>query len=442
MYKFDVALNAKTAMKERIVWMLYLGLMFFLLYGSANQYASLTAPYPSLVFGWEHNIPFVESFIVPYMASDLMFVLAFLFAYTRLELRVLALRVFAIVLFSVLIFVAFPLQFTFEKPEVKSFTWLFTALSADLPFNQAPSLHVSFAIVLWYSMKEKIASRVVRVALGLWFGLIALSTLFVYQHHFIDLPTGALVGFLAVYFISKKKKNKVLKAFTTPRSLKMALYYLVASALLMVLSFQLSVLFFYLFVSLFFVSVVYAFGLNEMLVTNSLVKYLFLRLLFAPYLWGNKLSWSYYKRKLPLMVKVDEGVYFGRLYDVNERKELENSGLKHILNLAIEHTILRKHYFHSFYNLPFLDQTIPNPKQLHRAVELIEEHKKEGIYIHCALGLSRSVLVISAWLLYTGHSRDEVEKIMSEIRPNYVKSEYMGIALDIYQSHYLDKIKG
>jgi len=90
--------------------------------------------------------------------------------------------------------------------------------------------------------------------------------------------------------------------------------------------------------------------------------------------------------------------------------------------------------------LPFLDQTIPNPKLLHKAVLLIEEHKEEGVYVHCALGLSRSVLVISAWLLYTGHSRDEVEQIMNTIRPNYVKSQYMSIALDIYENYIKETV--
>ncbi len=435
MYKFDVALSAKTAMKERIVWMIYLGIVFFLLYGSANQFALLTAPHPSFVFEWERNIPFVEPFIVPYMASDLMFVLAFLLPYTRLELRVLALRVFSIVIFSVLVFLIFPLAFAFEKPEVQSFTWLFGALEADLPFNQAPSLHVSFAIVLWYSMSEKINSLWLKIVLALWFATIALSTLFVYQHHFIDLPTGALVGFLAVWFISKRKENQILQAFMTPRHLKMALYYLLGSALFMVLAFQVSILFIYLFLSLFLVSVVYAFGLNDGVFPRSLKSYIFSYILFYPYILGNRISWNYYRGKLPLMTEVKDGVYFGRLYTLEESKILREKGLKHIVNLALEHEQLRKSLHHSFYNLPFLDQTIPDPKLLHKAVELIEEHKNEGVYVHCALGLSRSVLVISAWLLYTGHSRKEVEELMQKIRPNYVKSAYMGIALDIYEGY-------
>ncbi|CAA6808728.1 MAG: Ser/Thr and Tyr protein phosphatase (dual specificity) [uncultured Sulfurovum sp.] len=442
MYKFDVTLSAKTSMKERLVWMLYLGITFFLLYGSANQYAGLTAPHNVFVFEWEKNIPFIEAFIIPYMFSDLMFVFAFFLAYTRLELRVLALRIFFIVSFSVLMFLLFPLQFSFEKPEAETFTFLFTVLQADLPFNQAPSLHVSFSIVLWFSMASQIKSAFLKGLLAIWFTSIALSTLFVYQHHFIDLPTGALVGFLAVYFISEKKENSVLKAFMTPRSLKMALYYLVGAIVFVLLAFNISVFFVYIALSLFLVSVIYAFGLNGWLTSSSLTEYFLKYALFAPYILGNTLSWFYYKRKIPLMTEVKENVYFGRLYDAEEGKSLKEKNIKNIINLATEHFLVKVAIEPRVYNLPFLDQIIPSPELLHKAVLLIEEHKKEPIYIHCALGLSRSVLVVSAWLLYTGHDRDEVEEIIKRVRPNYVKSAYMGIALDIYTDYRLSLKKG
>jgi len=218
----------------------------------------------------------------------------------------------------------------------------------------------------------------------------------------------------------------VLQAFMTPRHLKMALYYLVASAVFMVLAFNISFLFLYLFLSLFLVSVIYAFGLN------ALLKHPVAMFFLLPYFIGNQFSWRYYKNRLSIMTKVKEKVYFGR------KPTFEETGLigrkcKNVIDLAPEHFYISQGL--KKISLPFLDQTIPNPKLLHEAVLLIEEHKEEGVYVHCALGLSRSVLVISAWLLYTGHSRDEVEQVMNTIRPNYVKSQYMSIALDIYEKH-------
>ena len=236
MYPFDPALEAKSTTKERFVWMLFMGITFFLLYGAANQYAGITAPHPSLWMMWEKDIPFVPAFIVPYMSSDLMFVIAFFMPYTRLELRILAARVLLILLVSVSIFIFFPLQFSFDKPPIDSYTFLFGLLEADLPFNQLPSLHIAFAIVLWASMRTYLKPLWLKVFVGLWFWLIVLSTLFVYQHHFIDLPTGALLGFLAVYLIREERFLGLTRGFTTPRSLKMGLYYLGVSIVCMLLA--------------------------------------------------------------------------------------------------------------------------------------------------------------------------------------------------------------
>jgi len=112
MLTFQAEMHAQAKLKERIIWLLYLGTVFFLLYGAANEFASLTAPHFSFYFEWEKQIDFIPAFIVPYMSSDLIFVIAFLLPQTRLELRVLALRVLFIVLISVMIFIAFPLEFS------------------------------------------------------------------------------------------------------------------------------------------------------------------------------------------------------------------------------------------------------------------------------------------------------------------------------------------
>ena len=437
MYFFDHHLEAKSVHKERFVWMLYMGIFFFLLYGASNQYAGLTAPHPSFWMAWEKQIPFIEVFIVPYMSSDLMFVIAFFLPYTRVELRVLAARILFIVAIASALFVLFPLQFAFTKPSVEHFSFLFNMLEADLPFNQLPSLHIAFAIVLWASMRKYLHNIWLKVLTALWLWLIALSTLFVYQHHFIDLPTGAVLGVCAVYLIGTDKKSILTHSFTTPRSLKMALYYIVGASIFMVLAFVsygvLVGLLLWMFLSLLLVSVIYAFGLNCLLAGKSSntawVQYLF----FAPYFVGNYISWQYYKRKLPLMKPVQDKVYLGRYPDAKEYALLKEMGITIALNLAMEQQLQPSTL--KQIRLPFLDQTIQSPEALHEGVQYIEKHKEEGIYVHCTLGLSRSVLLISAWLLSTGYTMEEVQTKMQKIRPNYVKSPYMQITLDIYQAY-------
>ncbi|MBU0631758.1 dual specificity protein phosphatase family protein [bacterium] len=433
MYVFSSKLEAKSALKERFVWLLFMGLVFFLLYGAANQWAFVSGPHISLAMKWEENIPFIPAFIVPYMSSDLMFVIAFLLPYTRFELRVLAARVLFIVLVSVLVFVIFPLKFGFEKPETEAFSFLFNLLHADLPYNQLPSLHISFAIVLWTSMRKYLTNPLVKYSVAVWFWLIALSTLFVYQHHFVDLPTGALVGVLALYVIKEDQQISFITQFMTPRSLKMGLYYLIAASISMILAFvypSLSWMFLWLFISFFGVGIVYAFGLNTLLAGKNSDANVVQWIVFLPYFLGNYFSWHYYKRKLSLITQVGEGVYFGRFPTTREYESIKEKNIAYVINLATEQQIQKSSMQQS--RLAFLDQTIQSPQALHEGVMLIEAYKTEGVFVHCALGLSRSVLLISAWLLYAGHTLQEVETLMQTIRQKYVKSPYMKITLEIY----------
>lgn len=430
---YDASMQAPATFKERIVWLIYLGIFFFLLYGSANELAYLTAPHPSWLFSWEAHIPFIELFIVPYMSSDIVFVIAFLLAQTRLELRTLAVRVAYIVLFSVSIFVVMPLQFSYAKPEISQFPFLFTLLEADKPFNQLPSLHVSFAIVFWFSMQQHIKPLWLKVVLGSWLLLIITSTLFVFQHHFIDLPTGLVVGFSAVFLFNPTRNKSLLTRFMTPRHLKMALYFLAASIAMMVMSFKVNTWFLYPFLSLFSVSLVYAFGLNNLIAKDGNKANLLQWVFFSPYFLGCRLSWRFYKRSLPLFAKVDEGIYFGRFPAPNEYTQISDLGVQKVINLATElqgnKTQLAQH------RLSFLDQTIQSPQAIHEAVLLIEKSKQQGVYIHCALGLSRSVVVVWAWMLFNGHSQSEIEKKLQTIRPRYVQSKYMHINIDLYQRY-------
>lgn len=446
---FDSTMQAPATLKERFVWLVFMGALFFLLYGASNEYAYLTSPHSAFFWQWEGHIPFISTFIVPYMSSDIVFVIAFLLAQTRFELRVLALRVLFIILFSVFIFVFFPLKFTFEKPVIEHFSFLFKLLEADKPFNQLPSLHVSFAIVFWSCMKAHVSNKWVKACLALWLGLVALSTLFVFQHHFIDLPTGALVGLLAVYLFREGRNKRLLTAFSTPRHIKMGLYFLLGSIVLVVLTFMVSslsipllpYLLVYLFICTLSVSIVYAFGFNHLLANTKGVANSPQWIVFLPYFVGCKLSWAYYTRTLPLLAKVEEGLYVGRHPKALEYKKISVLGVNQVINLATElqlnKRILEANQL-TQHRLNFLDQTMQSPEALHQAVLLIERYKQQGVYVHCALGLSRSILVCWAWMIFNGESDEEIIRHLTEIRPRFVQSKYMQINVDLYRQFLAD----
>ncbi len=421
--------------------MLYMGIYFFLLYGVANQYAALTAPHPSIPMSWEENIPFVPIFIIPYMSSDIIFIIAFFLPYTRLELRILAARIFFIVSISTIVFFLFPLEYSFHKPPIESFSILFGMLKADLPFNQLPSLHVAFAVVLWFSMKKYLHGLIRYLMLG-WLWMVVISTLFVYQHHFIDLPFGAAVGLLAVYVISEERQLPFTHSFTTPRGLKMALYYIVGAAILTISAFwlqsHLSILLLWIAIAMLSVSVIYAFGLNEWLSGKEAKASWWQWVLFAPYYIGHYISWCYYRHKIPLMHQLDTNIYIGRHPSQYEYGLLQERGIVLTLNLATEQQIQR--CMMPQIRLPFLDQTIQSPQYLHKGVMLIEQHLNKPIYIHCALGMSRTILLASAWLVYRGYSVESAQNIVRKARPMYVASPYMQLTLEIYEE-YINSLK-
>lgn len=439
-HNFNPDLNTIALFKERALWCIYLGAVFFLLYGSANQYAALTAPHPAIYMEWEKAIPFIPIFIIPYMASDAMFVWAFALKQTRLELRVLAARVLFIVLISVLFFILVPLQFAFTKPSTTEYTFLFNLLLADLPFNQLPSLHVSFAIILWDCMQRHFKSRFIKSVLGLWFGLIILSTLFVYQHHFWDLPTGALVGLTAIYLIPHNANHSTISQFTTPRHLKMALYYLAATIALVLISFNVKLLahfWLYLGFSTLAVSVVYAFGLNSLLVGKPGKPNILQWLVFLPYLIGTYINWRFY-HKLPILLSLTPNLYIGRQPSTLEYSKLEQAGIQHIINLAPEQQFQKTQLPQTRFNLP--DMTIPAPELIHQVVVNIEQYSEKKTYLHCALGLARTSIIAGAYLIYKGYTRDEVERLLSQANPHFKAKAYIQVAWDLYEN-YLKQLK-
>jgi len=63
---------------EAAIWCALLAVFFFASYGYLNQHTSHLVNVPSHFFDWEKKIPFISWMIVPYMSSDLIFVLCFL----------------------------------------------------------------------------------------------------------------------------------------------------------------------------------------------------------------------------------------------------------------------------------------------------------------------------------------------------------------------------
>ena len=93
--------------------------------------------------------------------------------------------------------------------------FLFTALdSFDRPFNQAPSLHIAILVILW-PLYARHAPRWLLAPLHIWFVLIGASVLTTYQHHFIDIPTGVLLGLVCLWLWPDERPSPLAGARLT-----------------------------------------------------------------------------------------------------------------------------------------------------------------------------------------------------------------------------------
>jgi hypothetical protein len=194
-------------------------MIFASAYWLSNKLTSLRDDVGSGVFSWEHLIPFVPWTIVPYLSILAFFLLSFFVDGDRKELHRHVSRVILVLAVSLVCYALFPLRFTFERPVVDGpFGPLYALLqSFDLPYNRAPSLHISVLVLLWARFAPRL-SALQGICLKGWFFLIAASVLTTYQHHVIDIPGGILVGAASVFLTSSSMSEVLSRAFARRRS--------------------------------------------------------------------------------------------------------------------------------------------------------------------------------------------------------------------------------
>lgn len=198
-------------------WLAALGTLFYLSYGVSNWLTSLRGDVPTIVFAWEHGIPFLAWTIVPYWSIHVLFCLSFYVCRSRSELDNHAKRLLTAQVVAVACFIVFPLRVSFARPQTPAeFGFLFDVLYAfDMPFNQAPSLHIATTTIL-FDLYSRTLPRWTLPLTTLCALLVAASVLTTYQHHFIDVPTGFLLGLLCVWMWPPEGGNRLTGSLRVP----------------------------------------------------------------------------------------------------------------------------------------------------------------------------------------------------------------------------------
>ncbi len=410
-------------LKPAFLWLLLLAPLFFSTYGFATWVTSQRSDVGTLVFGWETHMPFWAWTIVPYWSIDLLYGFSLLLPKSRHELKQHALRLLSAQLIAVTCFLLWPLRFTFERPELDGvFGWLFAVLAGfDKPFNQAPSLHIALLVILWV-MYQRHTQGLWRWGVHGWFGLIGISVLTTYQHHFIDLPTGALAGWLCVWLWPVEHPSPLLNARLTRdrKRWRLGARYGLGALALVIMAFSLGGGWLWLLwpaVSLGLIKANYfvlgAAGFQKR-ADGSLTPAA--RWLYAPYLaaaWINSRLWT---RKHPQPDLIVDNVWLGRI-----PASKEQDPFKAIVDLCAELPINPQG--RAYQCVPVLDLIAPTPAECQQAAEAIERLRASGtLLVCCALGYSRSATAVAAWLLHTGRATtvDQALTIIRTARANVV----------------------
>ena len=411
--------------KRAILWVAGLAPLFFISYNFTNQVASQRPDVASLVFAWEHAIPLWPWTIIPYWSIDLLYGFSFLLFIDSRSVDRHGLRLLSVQIICVACFLLFPLHFSFERPQLFGlFGSLFDLLMGfDKPYNQAPSLHIAILAVLWPAYAARMQG-VFRWLLHVWFFLIGLSVLTTWQHHFIDVPTGALVGCLAIWMWPIKGPSLISSAACakTARHKKLGLCYLGAACFLAVVAGLVGGGGLWLFwpaLSLFLVAFNYLFlgatafqkQANGSFPINSW-------LLFGPYILGAWINSRCWTSKQTRPAEICPGIDLGRM---PSRHDFANYA--GIVDLCAELPAAPVQSSSTYCLRPVLDLTTPSLDDCQVACLTIDAYRHQGrVLVCCALGYSRSATIMAAWLLYSGQcdSLTAATRLIQSHRPGAV----------------------
>jgi protein-tyrosine phosphatase/membrane-associated phospholipid phosphatase len=411
--------------KRSALWAGFLAPFFYGTYGFSNWLATQHDEVGSILFKWERDIPFLAWTIVPYWVIVPLYGLSLFVTTSRREVDTLGRRLVTAQVIAITCFIAFPLRLSFARPETSGFFGLlFDALTTfDQPFNQAPSLHIALLVILWVHYVQRVR-RAWRWAVHVCGSLIGLSVLTTYQHHFIDIPTGALLGWFAVWLWPDQLVSPLRCAALANdrRRWRLAGRYASGAGLLAAIAFALGGAWLWLLwpsASLILVAFIYlAIGPMGFQKGPDGRLSLATRALLAPYLVGAWINARLWTRRTAAFHHVLDDVSIGRLPSIRDTQAREFAG---IVDLCAELACGVRGA--AYCSLPALD-LVPVPiDTLTRAAQEIERLRQSGdVLVVCALGVSRSAAAVAAWLLVTGRAATPAEAlaVVRRARPQVV----------------------
>lgn len=407
-------------------------LCFLVIYNACNWITAHRSGVQTAAFAWEHLIPVVPWMIVPYWSLDAFFVAAPFLCRDQNDLSVLRRRLVWTNVIAGACFLIIPLQLAWERPQVQGFyAPLFNAIQGmDKPHNLFPSLHIVLRTVLAVHYAQH--SRGAWKALShVWFSLIGLSTLLTWQHHLVDVLGGFVLAAVILHIVPEREQ----RAETNRR---IGMFYIIVAVWLLFcagVAPPWSLLLAWPAASLGVVAAgCLGVGAAVLKKQNGRLPW-GTRLLLAPWLLGQWLSWKHYRKQSALCDKLTDRVWLGPLPDDAMARQLIADGVTHVLDMTAEFDAPAAfRALPGYKNIAVSDLTAPTAEQMCEAAAFIESAQTLGIvFIHCKAGYSRTAAAVGAWLIQRGSSAAQAIEQLRAARPHIVVRPEVACALSAMQ---------
>lgn len=448
-------------------------LIFSLIYPITNLYGTYLhqyIPIPSIIFPIDYMIEFIPPMIIFYSCSWLLFIGGF-FIIQQQQLTYLTSRLILATILAGLCYYYFPLRFSFHREDFIfwQIDWQIfydLLMQIDEPFNQPPSLHVTYAILIAYSMRstEKTWHIVYRTLFYMISILTALSTLFTWQHHSIDIICGILFAIAIILLDNHLSTQKLLNhKKNIIKYLTLAIISFILLATLPII-FNLSIplqyfslaLAYYLLFS--FILIAFLYYRNNQPYQTTLTKICYKnnngklspisRILLIPLQFIYYIMWSIAQKtgfcqtqKNPIMLHHYhhiELIATGKLKQADFNQLINHYTQRNYRIIYIDNSIelsTPSFYQHqlSYYHIPMLDLTVYDHNQyprLHHHLKKIEEDisstEKNLIICQCVMGRSRSVAMMACLLAYLGrYTIDDIQQNLQLNLPKHLATPYI-----------------
>ena len=365
--------------------------VFLIAYGGARWHAHVIEALHHFAMPIDAAVPLWPTMVWIYVCSLPMLLACFVFIPDGAPLRTFSRRLLCITAIAGLCFAVLPAINTFElhnKSNSASMKLLNALDRFDGRGNQLPSLHVAYACLAMTVVPY--LKRWQRPFAYVGLCLLAGSAVLTHRHHVADALAGIALALVVIVCVRPTRP--------TP---DVSLHYFVAALLALTTAIHLGIAWIGLYLTLSLAYVAYAYAIQDAYLARKqrgrvpLIRWLML----APWLTGYWLTWALQRfrtRGQPPFSYWQPDVLVGRRLTAREAQQLPQACSVIDLSAELSETpVLRKG---PYYAVPLLDLREPSAHALERISAIMANERAVGhsMYLHCSMGIARSVQVARA----------------------------------------------